>query len=169
LVAQESQLPAPPLPCAWDEHPATHARQVFRQEFRAHLSVARDLTFCGSRVAPLVSRGTMLRVRSTVRTWAAVPCPSGAIPHPGTMIMWPTNRWGLTVAAAAPKCLFPHMCHDYARVCACMTFTLALGETGRSRCSARVRQSIEFRIKLRELIFPYRLEVSQSLSASTPG
>jgi hypothetical protein len=38
-----------------------------------------------------------------------------------------------------------------------------------SRCSARVRQSIEFRIKLRELIFPYRLEVSQSLSASTPG
>lgn len=113
----------------------------------------------------------MLRVRSTVRTWAAVPCPSGAIPHPGTMIMWPTNRWGLTVAAAAPKCLFPHMCHDYARVSSWLVHDIYSGSRGDweigSRCSARVRQSIEFRIKLRELIFPYRLEVS--LSASTPG
>ena len=72
----------------------------------------------------------MLRVRSTVRTWAAVPCPSGAIPHPGTMIMWPTNRWGLTVAAAAPKCLFPHMCHDYARVSSWLVHDIYSGSRG---------------------------------------
>ena len=33
--------------------------------------------------------------------------PSGAVPHPGTMIVWPTNRWGLTVAAACPQMPIP--------------------------------------------------------------
>jgi acetoacetate decarboxylase len=35
------------------------------------------------------------------------------VDHNNTML-GPYGEWGLTVAAAAPKCLFPHMCHDYA-------------------------------------------------------
>ena len=117
LVAQEPPLPAPPLLCAWGERRATNARRAFRQESRAHLLWLEILKVPVRSVASLVIQGYRYKATCPVDCAHMGSCPmsrapSGAIPHPGTMIVWPKSRWGLVVAA---KCLFPHLpCHDYA-------------------------------------------------------